>query len=297
MLQDNYFTFDYIDFKAPWRKFGGVGGMSPRRMAVSVIAGLQAGGRGSQRSTGLHEAGKIVDTLCDEQILQLVRQFVRRTAIMGMMKPYGLDLQSRRDAYMALTPTQVNGASTANIADMLMLVPAQQALQRQALQRQQQALLQLAQLRIAQQRERRSGLPRFQPSTPQAPQAPQGPQAPQAPQAPPAAPTASSHQQLRRDHARVARHRAGPEAEKLRKQTRLNSDISQLKTAPSRVCSCGITAKQWATEETRTIGDWENHKKRCRTKRKAEAKAAMGKDERPKKRKRPLRSSQGNAAP
>jgi hypothetical protein len=158
--------------------------------------------------------------------------------------------------------------------------------------------LQLAQQRIAQQRARRSELPRPHTSTPQAPQAPQGPHGPQAP---PAAPTASSHQQLKRDHARVERHRVGKEAEKLWQSIRYNSDISQLKTAPSRVCSCGITAKQWATEGTRTsttIGEWQNHKSRCNIKRKAEAKAAMDKDEpRLKKQKRPLRFTQGNAAP
>jgi hypothetical protein len=75
-----------------------------------------------------------------------------------------------------------------------------------------------------------------------------------------------------------------------------------LKTAPSRVCKhCGITVKQWATEGTRTsttIGEWQNHKSRCNIKRKAEAKAAMDKDEpRLKKQKRPLRFTQGNAAP
>jgi hypothetical protein len=157
--------------------------------------------------------------------------------------------------------------------------------------------LQLAQQRIAQQRARRSELPRPHTSTPQAPQAPQGPHGPQAP---PAAPTTSSRQQLKRDRARVERHRVGKEAEKLRQSIRYNSDISQLKTAPSRVCSCGITAKQWATEGTRTsttIGDWQNHKSRCKRKRKAEAKAAMDKDERLKKQKRPLRFTQGNAAP
>ena len=54
-------------------------------MAVSVIAGLQAGGVGSKRSMSMHKARKIVDTLCDEHILQLVWQYVRRGAIMGML--------------------------------------------------------------------------------------------------------------------------------------------------------------------------------------------------------------------
>jgi hypothetical protein len=80
VLQGDYFTFDYIDFKAPWRKFGGGGGGSVRRMAVSVIAGLQTGGHGSRRSVSMHEARKIVATLCDEQIHQLVRQYNRRNA-------------------------------------------------------------------------------------------------------------------------------------------------------------------------------------------------------------------------
>ena len=79
MLQGDYFTFDYNDFKAPWRKFGHGGG-SLRRMAVSVIAGLQTGGHGSRRSVSMHEARKIVATLCDEQIHQLVRQYNRRNA-------------------------------------------------------------------------------------------------------------------------------------------------------------------------------------------------------------------------